>query len=198
MNPKTVCFIAVLVVVAGLGTGCDGPVAAPTSFTNYQAKDQSFAIEYPANWEAKGGGRSGFFSVRFTSGSASIKVTADTVGSLLGDIAKSQTSALGGENEAPEELKPVHVIHELGKEAMAEEWSSYEEAAPEIVQTAFGEGRLAEFTGKGAFGGEFRGLRLTALGIERRITVVCCCQESDSQNLRPAFDQAIASLKRGG
>ncbi|MDZ7616292.1 MAG: hypothetical protein U1E05_04765 [Patescibacteria group bacterium] len=198
MNSKTVCYIAVLVLTAGLGAGCGGPVAAPTSFKNYQAKDQSFAIDYPETWEVKGGGQSGFFSARFTSGNASIKVTADTVGSLLGDIAGSQTGGMSGENEIPEERKPIRVVHEMGKEAMAEEWSGYEEAEPESVQTAFGDARLAEFTGKSTFGGEFRGLRLTALGIDRRITVVCCCQESDSQNLRPAFDKAIASLNRGG
>ncbi len=187
----------IVVVWSGCFAGCSGPVAAPTAFTTYQAKDQSFAIDRPETWEVAGGGRSGYYSARFTSGSASVKVTADTVGSLLGDIARSQTNAFGGETEAPEELKPVHVIHEMGKETMAEEWSDYTETSLETVQTGFGEGRLAEFTGKSSFGGKFSGLRLTALGVDRRITVVCCCRESDSENLRPAFDQMIASLKRG-
>jgi hypothetical protein len=169
--------------------------------TTYKAKDQSFAIDYPENWEATGGGQAGFYSARFTSGSASIKVTADMVGSVIGDIAKSQTQMLGGgaleEMEELEELEPVHQVHEMGKEKMAEEWANFEESPPATVQTAFGEGRLAEFIGNGSFGAEVRGWRLTALGVDRRITVVCCATEKDWETLRPTFEKAIASLKHG-
>lgn len=178
-----------------LFAGCSGPVAAPTSFTKYSAKDQSFAIDYPDNWKAVGGGQSGFYSARFTSGSASIKVTADTVGSLFGTIMDPNNTSSG--EEVPEELKAIYQVHEMGKEKMAEEFSNFQESPPTPVQTVFGDSRLAEFTGGGGFGGKMHGYRLTALGVDRRITIVCCCREPDWETLKPAFRQAIATLSFG-
>jgi hypothetical protein len=167
----------------------------PTSYQNYNAKDQSFAIDYPANWKAVGGGQSGFYSARFTSGSASVKISADMVGSVVGDIAKSQATMAGGEEI--EELKPIVKVHEMGKNQMAEEWGKYEEGTPTNVQSAFGEGRQAEFTASSGFGGKVRGIRLTALSVDRRISVVAVCKPADWDRLKPVFDKMIASLQRG-
>ncbi|NUQ62218.1 MAG: hypothetical protein HUU20_07005 [Pirellulales bacterium] len=195
------CFDVCRVLVAGFGvagllaTGCSGPVAAPTSFTTYAAKDQSFAIDYPDSWEAVGGGQSGFYSARFTSGSASIKVTADMVGSVIGNIVDPNSTS--STEEVPEELKAIYQVHEMGKEKMAEEFANFQESPATPVQTAFGDSRLAEFIGGGSFGGKMHGYRLTALGVDRRITVVCCCRENDWKTLEPAFRKAIATLKHG-
>jgi hypothetical protein len=183
--------------VAGLvvAAGCSGPVAIPASYKTYSAKDQSFAVDYPENWKAVGGGQSGYYSARFTSGSASIRVTADMVGSVIGDIARSQSRMAGTEHI--EQFKPINKVHELGNKQMAEEWSSYQEQPAAPFRSGFGEGRLSEFTAGGSFGGKMHGYRLTALSVDRRITVVCYAREADWQKLKPAFDKVNASLKSG-
>ncbi len=187
--------IAALYMTGLLVSGCSGPVAVPDSFTNYKAKDQSFAIDYPEAWDAVGGGQSGFYSARFTSGSASIKVTADMVGSVIGNIMDPNSSS--SDEEVPEELKAIYQVHEMGKEKMAEEFSKFLESPPTPTQTAFGDSRLSEFTGGGSFGGRMHGYRLTALGVDRRITVVCCCREGDWEALKPAFRRVLATLSHG-
>lgn len=197
MIPKLSPLVVTGMVGVGLliVAGCSGQVAMPTSYQNYNAKDQSFAIDYPANWEAVGGGQSGFYSARFTSGSASVKVSADMTGSVVADIAKSQATMAGGENI--EELKPIVKVHAMGKQQMAEEWGKYEENEPANVNSGFGESRQSEFKASSGFGGKVRGSRLTALSVDRRITVVAVCKERDWDKLKPVFDKMIASLQRG-
>jgi len=137
----------------------------------------------------------GYHSARFTSASASIKVSADMVGSLFGDMAESR-NRLGGTQDV-EELKPVNQVHEMGKAQMADEWGNYQEQAATALSTSFGEARLSEFTAGSGFGGKYHGYRLTALSTERRITVVSYGKESDWQKLKPVFDKCNASLARG-
>jgi hypothetical protein len=182
-------------LVALFAAGCGGSVTAPTAYQNYNAKDQSFSIDYPEGWEATGGGQSGFYGARFSSGSASIKVTADMVGSAIGDIAKSFSTVAGDTED--EEHKPIAQVHALGKTQMADEFGNYLESPAVPVRTAFGEARLAEFTGRTTFGDKMHGYRLTALSVDRRITVVCYCRDPDWTKLKPAFEKVYTSVKQG-
>jgi len=175
--------------------GCGGSLEAPTSFDSYNAKDGSFACQYPAGWEAAGGGK-GHQWAKFTSGSAEIKIETNISGSLIGDIAQSRNQAAGIQ-DAHEDLAPVAQVHEMEKEGFAEDMSNYEEQAPQTVRTGLGDARKAEFTASGTFGGTIHGYRVTALSRDRRVQVVCQCSESDWETLRPAFDRVIESLAPG-
>ncbi len=189
------CFAAVAMALGWAAVaGCGGGVAMPTSYQNYKAKDDSFAIDYPANWEAVGGGQGTYYSARFTSGSASVKVTADVVATALSDIGQSQLATMGGGADL---AMAIVTVHNKGKEQMSSEWSNYQEQEPVKVPTAFGDGRQAEFTASGAFGGKVRGCRLTALSGFRRISVVALCNEGEWTKVKPVFDKMIASLKGG-
>ena len=125
---------------------------------------------------------------------AAINVTADLVGSLLGDIARSFGQAAG---ISQERLSPVAQLHEMAKAEMAESYGSYEEQPATKISTGFGETYRTEFTGSGSFGGKVHGYRATALARDRRILCVCTCPESDWQTLKPAFEKVIASLAAG-
>jgi len=187
--------LAALVFTAtAIVAGCSQAATAPTSFTTYNAKDQSFQCQHPADWEAEGGGAGGYYHLRVRRGSAAINVTADLVGSLLGDIARSFGQAAGVSDER---LSPVAQLHEMAKEEMAESYGSYQEQTAKKINTGFGETYQSEFTGSGSFGGKVHGYRTTALARDRRIICVCTCPDGDWQTLKPAFEKVIASLAAG-
>ncbi|HID77406.1 MAG TPA: hypothetical protein EYP56_15605 [Planctomycetaceae bacterium] len=186
--------------VLSLGSGCGQAPTIPSSYKQYNAKNGAFQCDYPEGWEAQGAGkREAFHSAKFSSGSATIKITADLAGSLMGDIAESfgGLGDAGGLAEEGEDLSPVAEIHQLGKERVAEELSNYEEKEPEVVQTRLGEGRRSEFSASGAFAGRLRGYRVTFLAHNHRVTVVCMCPEGYWDRLQPVFDKVIDSLRPG-
>jgi hypothetical protein len=98
-----------------------------------------------------------------------------------------------------EDLEPVAHAHEFGKGTMEEEYNDYTELSkPEKPQCGFPRSRRSEFTAKGTFGGKLHGYRVTALGRDKRVVLICTCSEDDWKTLQPAFDQVIASLSQGG
>lgn len=202
MGAKAMCGRAAVTVLAGclVGstlTGCgSGPVGAPASFSEYNAPDGTFACDSPDGWEVKGGGKRGPQWATFSSGSASVDITADLAGSLMGSIASSFTP--DEMEEAAIELEPVHRIHEQGKDAAERKFSGYAEVgSPQVFDVRLGPARKSEFTASSAFGSGLHGYRVTVLGHDKRVTVYAVCSESDWDTLSPAYDRVLASLKRG-
>ena len=195
MNYNRLTLLVAAAVCAALLTtaGC-GSVTAPSSYTEYNAKNGAFKCQYPADWECKAGGRrKGFHRASFKSGPASISIVADVKGSLLGDIAGGRMAG----PDVPEELAAEAQVHEMGLAKMEEEFGNYEEQKPEVIKTELGEGRKSEFTATTAFGGKSRGFRVTVLAHDDRVTVIAHCPEKNWDALKPAFDKVIDSLDRG-
>jgi hypothetical protein len=182
-----------------LTCGCGGRAVVPSSYETYKADDDSFKIQYPAQWKASGGGK-GYAWAKFISGNAQIKVDTSLVGSLIGDIAQSQNQAFGhdgkgakipGEKEV--DMAPVRVAHDFEKEAFLES-TGFKEQDPVAVKTGLGSARKSEFTGSATFGGGIHGYRATALTLDKRVRVLCQCPESEWQTLKPVFDKVIESV----
>lgn len=188
-----VCFALIL-------AGCGAPASAPTSFVTYKATDQSFKIDHPEGWNVEGGGAQGsnYYRAKFSQGSAMIDISADIKGSLIGDIAKSQNTMGGIDEQEAEDLAAVAQVHEMGKAEIAELFGKYQESAPAKVQTAFGDSRISGFSAASTLGGYLVGYRLTALGSQRRILVITYCSAKDWNTLRPAFEKSLASMGQGG
>ena len=184
--------LAVVIAVAGCGSG---PVAAPTTFSQYNAKDGTFACEYPDGWEAKGGGKNGPLWATFASGAAEIRVNADLAGSLMGDMAGV---GIAGGDMVSSDLEPVAKVHEIGKQSAAQKYDGYQElgSAAEL-SVSLGPARRSEFTAATAFGSGLHGYRATILGHNKRVVVYCVCAESDWQTLQPGFDHVLESFTRG-
>ena len=73
---------AATIGLAGM-IGCNSaPVAAPSSYADFNSKGGTFALKYPEGWQADGGGKRGLEWAKFTSGSAEIKVDTGVTGSL--------------------------------------------------------------------------------------------------------------------
>ncbi len=161
---------------------------------SFSPKDGAFKVRHPAGWEPETGSRpdNTYSWARFTKGSAKIQVFADIAGSLMAGGGNQQ-------HEEGSELAPVHRAHELYQKTVAKEYSDYKEGAPVLFKgSGLGEGRAASFTaaGGGLFGGKTRGLRVTLLTNDRRITVLCECPEGDFEKFKPTFLAVCRSVSR--
>lgn len=195
LNRKMGILAAAVGTVLAIG-GCAGKAVVPTSYDTYNAKDGSFQIQYPAGWESDGGDKSGYAWAKFISGGAVISVDANIAGSLIGDIAKSRALSLGMQGGDQEDRAPVAAVHAHEQQGFEEDEGVTEEK-PVLVKTGFPDARKSEFSGTKTFGGTIRGYRVTALGTDKRIRVVCECPESEWEALKPAFDKAIESVAIG-
>jgi hypothetical protein len=196
INWKSLVWISA-VGAAFMLSGCEGPpTAVPSSYQTYNHKDGSFQIQYPAGWEEENGGKGTLAWAKFTAGNAEISVDTSTVGSLKGNIAQSMGIMAGGPDSASEGRQPVGAVHESEK-ADYEEKETVKEQTPVPVTTGFGDSRKSEYTGTKALGGARHGYRVTALGRDLRIRVICECPESEWASLKPAFDKVIESVSQG-
>jgi hypothetical protein len=192
------CRIVALaaVVVCYTLTGCgSNPVVVPTTYDAYNAKDGTFACEYPKGWTAEGGGKNGPQWATFASGPAEIRVSADVAGSLLGDIAGG---FIPGKQDLPPELQPVQKVHEGDKQAAEQKFGGYQEVGtPQVLVVPLGPARKSEFTASSAFGSGLHGYRVTILGHDKRVVVYAVCPEADWPTLQAGFDHVLSSLRRG-
>ncbi|NLE39618.1 MAG: hypothetical protein GX621_16485 [Pirellulaceae bacterium] len=185
----------IVVVLAGgmiVLAGCVEPVSAPTSYGVYNCKAGTFRCEYPDGWEVKSAsGRQPW--AKFTRGPATIHVGTSMLASMMAGPGLGVVPP-----ELDESLTPVALRHDAEKEAFAEEWSDFQEQSPVTVKTQrLGDARKSEFTAAGTFGGKIHGYRVTILGHDHRLRIVCTCPESDWTALQPAFDRIIESFERG-
>lgn len=187
---------------------------APTKFKAYTAKDQSFKCLQPEGWQVDGGAAQGVrAAATFTQGGATIRVSSDLEGSLMGDLSKSPMdiggvpSVPGGPNmgAAAKELNrpPVEKVHLADAEAVEGILENYgygefADGQMQSFQSTAGDARFSEFTADGGmFGGKIKGMRTTALGGERRIRVLAYCLEEDWTLLKPSFQKVITSVTPG-
>jgi len=165
----------------------------PTEYAAYGDTGGKFACDYPKGWQTEGGGKpdSPNSWAKFSSGNALINVTADFAGSLFGDMAKASGSAFGESAEPP-----VAKVHPMGERHMKEEFNDYKEREPKAFQSkGMGEGRRSTFIAKQTLGGKVYGYRATLLSGDRRITVVCTCNATSWQALKPSFERVISSVR---
>jgi hypothetical protein len=192
--------VAILSLFIGSASivGCgSAPITAPTSYGQYNAKDGTFACEYPEGWSADGGGKGGPLWATFASGAAEIRANADVAGSLMGGLVGGGGGFGVGDDESMD-LEPVRKIHDLDKERAEQKYTGYQEIGDvAVVECGVGPARRSEFTSTTTFGSGLHGYRATILGHDKRVVVYCVCPESDWKTLEPAFAHVLRSFKRG-
>ncbi len=168
-------------------------VAAPTGYTAYKAKDNSFVCELPAGWKQKGGAAGSITSgVTAVKGGASIDITYDLAGSLRGDMEKSRLTMMGSSRS------PVYGIHQELEEELKSRWEGLTARPPKRFQSKMGDACYSEFVAQGGnWGGRIRGYAVTMLGGERRVKLICYCPEQDWPNLRSSFVHVANTLAAG-
>ena len=196
------CFtlLSLLLLASMLGCG-SAPVAAPTAYEVWNAKDGTFRIEYPADWTADGGGKQSIQWARFQKGSAEIYVNVKFSDSAMGDIMGAGGGGImdigGAMGIEDQDLpSPVAAMHASKKDEVAAEYSNYSEGDAIPIRPMLGDGRKSEFSASKAFG-TIKGYRATILNKDRGITVLCTCAESDWPTLQPAYDKILDGMTRG-
>lgn len=169
-------------------------LTAPESYSTYQAPEGEFSCLVPADWRLEEGGIKNTRSITVKKGKASIHVRQSLAGSLVGDIAGAANMGA----DVPDDRLPVSRVHELKKDAIAEEvGGKYEEEPATTVMTkGFGKARRSAFTSTGALS-KTRGYRATVLANMISYDVICQGSPDDWVVLEPAFAKAIESLGMG-
>jgi hypothetical protein len=185
--------LAVLAAVVVTATGC-GKVEVPKSFTEFNAKDGTVALQRPKGWEQKRGTAKKFRSVAFHSGPAKIRVLADVSGSLMAGPNPNIV-----DEDMPEELTPVAGIHqEVSIPQFKDEvGEGLDVKDTKTIDTGFGDTRISEFTYSGTLGGATHGYLVTALGHDKRVRVICTCPDKVWNELQPAYDEVVKSMGPG-
>jgi hypothetical protein len=189
-------WIAAPLLAALLLAGCakNEPAVVPTAYTPFSATDKAFTVDSPNGWKSDGGYSSGGVSsgVTFTSGDAKIAVDTDEKGSFLGDALSSPTSVLQGSAPGNAQTPPVDRLHAMTGEKFAADIEGYQEIKTTATRLAYGDTRVTEYTGKGV-----HGYRVTSLGHDRRMKIVCKCAPEEWDKLNAAFTHVINSVAPG-
>lgn len=168
---------------------------AKLASVEFSPKDGAFKLKYPPGWESETGSRpDNMYSwAKFTRGSATVQVYADTAGSLMSG------SDSAGQYEEGSELAPVHRAHEIYVKTASEEFSDFVDSKPAVFKgPQTGEGRISLFTASagGLFGSKLRGYHVTFLSRDRRVTILCHCPEKEFPGLKPTFLAICRSMAR--
>jgi hypothetical protein len=180
------------------------PVLAPTAYSIYVPDDKSFQVIAPGGWDVDPSSAEGITSsVKFTNQSAHIFVSADLQGSLQADIINSQNAQMqnmaSGSGTSVTTTPAVEKIHMAGEADMAQNYPNYNELQMVTFDAKMGEGRVSEFTATSPnFGvGPVHGYRATLLSVDKRISAVAVCRESDWPTLKPVFIYILESIDKG-
>lgn len=173
-------------------------VAAPTTYKTYTAIDNTFSCDQPAGWTVhETGAMNGVLStVTFEKAHVRVKVISDAIGSLMseGTPSTASTETLPGMPPPPPPKPAVEKLHEMDKAQLADSLPDYKEGPMQKLESRVGDARVSEWT---ADGGKQRGYRVTMLGNQREMTVICISPERNWAALQPAFRRMITSVVPG-
>jgi len=186
-----ICFVALTSLVF---VGCQQKVAVPDKYANYNCKDGSFAIDYPALFERKGGvnKNQGSAWAKFEKGGISIRVDSSFMQSVLGDIMGNS----GDTSQMSDDERPEAQLHEFNREYYTEEYRDFEEEPGETKRLPLGMTRITVFTATDGFG-KIKGIRSTTCQRDKGVTFRAYCPESQWDDFKPVFEKMLDSLKRG-
>ena len=182
----------VLSLLTGLA-GCNEPVSAPKSFQDYTAKDGSFTCKYPAGWTVEGGGgsRGDYACTIFSKGMPDPgRIRPRGLAFRRHEQVAESCGGRGGTAHRPGPPAPekgdrrgVHQLQGTRPEAVPDDRT--------------GRGSQVQLRRRGhARREDLRLCRATLLANDKRITILCQCDATDWETLKPAFDKVIESLGR--
>jgi hypothetical protein len=195
-----------LTVVVGLTlisalAGCGEPLTTPKAFKKFNAKDGTFAVEYPDTWKAEGGGGQGIQWAEFSKGSALVTINTNISGSVIADIAGSTNPGLDGDAIDPKEaekLAPAAAAHNWIKQdpTRFEKFKKYEEQEPTKITPPIGEGRKSLFTATSG-GRKLKGYRITIPTNDKALIIFAYAPEKDWSKVQGAYDSMFDKMEFG-
>ncbi len=172
-------------------------MAVPDTYHEWQHPKGRLSARYPDGFTVSDGVAAGGVApwAKFENDVQDVVITirASMSGSALSDIAKAGSQAVGDLAKLPDEEEPVAAIHAWQREKLETEFDSYEETAPQVIETGFGSGRVSEFTRTKLFTTEY-GLRATVIGGQFQYNILCRCPKDRLDEYRPVFEEVIRSV----
>ena len=182
----------------------------------FTTEDRSITVEHPANWKPRQLSMNSVLTqVEFEpSRSVHIVIKSDLQGSLMADMSKAAASTGSGMTDAQGNLlpgmeqreqkqkTPLEKLHAAQGAAMETEYAErhYEEGETKPTKVGSVEALTTDFTFEesGLFGKkQMAGKRVTALGGERRLTIIATCPKEAVSSIGKAFDSIIESVEMG-
>lgn len=189
--------------VVGTLAGCAEGVKTPTAYKKWNAKDGTFALEYPEDWQADGGGNMGIQWAEFKKGPCVISVDTNVSGSVVADIAGNAQPDASGEGpqldpKELEKLAPAAAAHDWIKNdpSRFESFKKYNEEEPVKIEPPIGEGRKSLFTATTG-GRKVKGYRITIPTRDKAIIVFAYGPEKDWDKLQGAYDKIFNGMELG-
>jgi hypothetical protein len=175
----------------------EAPAAAPKlpELENFSTAQGELTCLAPKGWEVKSGGGTGGIPpfATFEKGDIKIQFRSSPSGTQIGTISQAGTQ---NEEELPESMRPVSVVHAYQKEKFSLEVAGYEEKGePKMFKLAGfgGEGRISTFTATEGMLGQAYGYRATLLGTNNQWNVVCRCPAAKWKVCQPLFMKILES-----
>jgi hypothetical protein len=203
MSLSTCSSVVVGLTLLGTFAGCTESVTAPTAYKKWNAKDGTFAVEYPDGWNAEGGGNMGIQWAEFKKGSSVISIDTNVSGSVVADIASSTDPGSIGEGGAidskiAEKNAPAAKAHDFIKldANRFEKFKNYKEEEPTVITPPLGEGRKSLFTASTG-GRKIKGYRITIPARDKAIIVFAYGPEKDWGKLQGAYDKIFNGIELG-
>lgn len=206
LNSSHCRLMVVTMLMAGfpLVMGClPAAVEAPESFTHWNSKDGSFAVDYPEGWTANGSGSraSGMAWAKFNSGSYSVEIEANFGDSIKAEGAMGAGGDLGlgllaGEEGVPEFMTPVGAIQASWKSSYEEKYKDYVEEPGEEFKTKLGPTVMNKFSAKSGFK-TIKGIRSTTLSNDRSVSFIAICPEKQWDIFGPIYEEMLRGMKLG-
>jgi hypothetical protein len=188
-------FIALVTVVFMSRVSKPEHIAAPLAYEHVESGDKAFACDGPGGWDLSVDGSPGMDGgVHFANGPVKINVADSTGLSFLGETMK--VPGFGGDSGSEAPPPPVEEMHQKTEKDVADNFPGYTEMPEQKVQVQYGDTRVSEWTSTGGwFTGKQHGYRATIMGLDKVITVVCHCPETDWTTMQPVFMKVIQSIE---
>ena len=180
--------------------GCNtAKVEIPDSYEQWNSKDGSFALDFPAGWMSKGNGNnsSGIAWAEFTEAGARIRIDA-----LFGDAIKGDLANMSGglvmvdEEDADFDMTREEIVHKHGKEYYEDKYQGYAEEDGVSMRIKLGPAYISGFAAQEGFS-QIKGIRATVTTTNRGVTFFASCPANQWDEFKPVFIHCLKSMKRG-
>ena len=174
----------------------------------YTTSDKTIQVSHPDNWKPlQTAAHDTVTKLKFEpSRFVRITIGTDLMGSLMGDISKSQNDQLSSLNAMPgmpqqsveKQKSPLEKVHEASCAELSKNLDGYQAGETKPIQVAGQEALMTDYTfhEAGLWGPrEMVGKRITALLTERRLTVDYRCLKESEGIITPVFMQMLESLR---
>lgn len=193
-------FVGTIILPGCLPAG----VETPETFSQWNSRDGSFALDYPEGWTKNGGGSrsSGLAWAEFSKGSYNVRIDANFADSMKAEAFGSGggvgAGLLGGNDEdiIIEVQTPEGAVQAFWKSSYEEKYTEYVEEPAESFRTKLGPTIMNKFSAKSGFA-KIKGIRATTLSNDRSVTFFATCPEKKWEAFGPIYEEMLRGLKLG-